>query len=33
MKLSSAVRLKNPTGKGKFPGAFETELSEVGIEL
>ena len=33
MKWSSAVRLKNPTGKGKIPGAFKTELSEVGIKL
>jgi len=33
MRWSSAVRLKNPTGKGKIPGAFETELSEAEIEL
>ena len=33
MRWSSAVRLKNPTGKGKIPGALETELSEAEIEL
>ena len=33
MRWSSAVRLKNPTGKVKIPGALETELSEAEIEL